>query len=66
MTLDLGFGPFKKRVIGPADEEIEGNKVDPLDRETGEFVVIALSGAVKYAGEFLKVNHEQSLSCRSG
>ena len=65
VTLDLGFGPLKKRVIGPADEEIEGNKVDPLDREAGEVVVIALSGAVKYAGEFLNVSHEQSPSCRN-
>lgn len=57
VTLDLGLGPFKTRVIGPPDEDIENNKVDPLDRGTGEVVVIALSGAVKYAGEFLKVRY---------
>lgn len=68
VTLDLGFGPFKKRVIGPPDEDIESNKVDPLDKEAGEVVVIALSGAVKYAGEFLKVrfrNHRYGCDSQS-
>lgn len=54
VTLDLGLGPFKTRVIGPPDEDIE-TKVDPSERGVGDIAVIALSGLVKYAGEFLKV-----------
>lgn len=61
VTLDLGLGPFKTRVIGPPDEEIESSSADPSEKETKELVVIALSGAVKYAGEFLNVSLRQKV-----
>lgn len=55
VTLDLGFGPFKTRVIGPPEEDIE-NKIASKDKSTSDIVVIGVSGAVKYAGDFLKVS----------
>jgi hypothetical protein len=55
VTLDLGFGPFKTRVIGPPEEDIE-SKVAAKDKSATELVVIGVSGAVKYTGDFLKVS----------
>ena len=58
VTLDLGLGPFKTRVIGPPEEQIEGMKADPSEKSAPTVIVIVLSGIVKYAGEFLKVCNE--------
>eukprot|EP00977_Amphora_coffeiformis_P013630 scaffold3608_cov183-Amphora_coffeaeformis.AAC.17 len=59
VTLDLGLGPFKTRVIGPPDEEIQGNTDDLMKKGASTIIVVALSGAVKYAGEFLKVRSQK-------
>jgi hypothetical protein len=57
VTLDLGFGPFKKRFIGPPEpkegEAPLGNdisKADPLS-----LLVIILSGAVRVTGQAVGV-----------
>ena len=62
VTLDIGFGPFKTRVIGPKDLEISESNDWSVDFEkTGpvEIGVIVLSGGVKAAGQALRV----SLKC---
>ena len=54
VTLDIGFGPFKTRVIGPSDEEeIEINilKQGPLN-----FIIVVVSGLVKLLGQVLGVS----------
>jgi hypothetical protein len=59
VTLDLGFGPFKKRIIGPPEPK-EGEtpfswkdigKADPVS-----LVVILLSGAVRVTGQAVGVS----------
>jgi hypothetical protein len=58
VTLDLGFGPFKKRFIGPPEPK-EGetplgkdlSKADPVS-----LVVILLSGAVRVTGQAVGVS----------
>lgn len=58
VTLDLGFGPFKKRFIGPPEPKegepalgIDIGKADPVS-----LVVILLSGAVRITGQALGVS----------
>merc|ERR1712238_476998 len=60
-TLDIGVGPFKTRVIGPKDLEVEKNKKDsPYDYSVDmsslkptEVPVVILSGGVKVVGKSL-------------
>lgn len=65
ITLDIGFGPFKTRVIGPPEQNkepgteeakeqlIDFDKVSPFDS-----VIIVISGVMKFVGEVLKVSCE--------
>jgi len=64
VTLDIGFGPFKTRIVGPPDEVkepgdtsteklIDFENTDPLG-----LAVILSSGAVKLVGESSKVVRE--------
>ena len=54
VTLDVGIGPFKTRVIGPPDdEEIE---VDLVKKGPINFLVIIISGVVKVFGQVLGVS----------
>ena len=65
VTLDIGFGPFKTRVIGPPDDDGKNGGVDGsgdgdklIDFENTspvEVAVILFSGAVKIVGDVLKV-----------
>jgi hypothetical protein len=57
VTLDVGFGSFKKRVIGP-EEPVEGETVAMKQEDKGPvaFLVIFASGAVKYFGEISGVS----------
>jgi hypothetical protein len=62
VTLDLGFGPFKKRFIGPPEPK-EGEA--PLGKDISKadpasLVVILLSGAVRVTGQALGVSLWQS------
>jgi len=57
VTLDVGFGPFKTRLIGPPDEE-EETKVEILQKGPVEILVIGLSGVVKVFGLALGVLRE--------
>ena len=63
VTLDLGFGPFKTRVIGPPEEEIASKQSESTDKGVTDIIVIGVSGAVKYIGEFLKVSHTKQQIC---
>jgi hypothetical protein len=52
VTLDLGFGPFKTRVIGPPDEEKDFVQTsNPF-----AFLVVIASGLVKLFGEISRVS----------
>lgn len=66
VTLDLGLGPFKTRVIGPPEEEIADLTADPLGKGAGTVAVLVLSGIIKYAGEFLRVSCKCKFCCRDG
>ncbi len=58
VTLDIGFGPFKTRVIGP--KNVEGEKsddwtVDLTDTAPTNLAVIVVSGGAKAVGSAIKV-----------
>mmetsp|Transcript_7202 Transcript_7202/g.9770 ORF Transcript_7202/g.9770 Transcript_7202/m.9770 type:complete len:408 (-) Transcript_7202:250-1473(-) len=63
VTFDIGFGPLKKRIIGPPDEEIKkasGEEDDKklLDLEgitPANLPFVIASGTLKYAGETSKI-----------
>lgn len=66
VTLDIGLGPFKTRVIGPKDLEGEKNKkdnpydysVDMSSLKPAELPVVILSGGVKVAGQSIGLLRE--------
>lgn len=65
VTLDIGIGPFKTRVIGPKDVEgSEKNKgkidyaVDFSEIGPAELPVVILSGGVKFAGQSIGLLRE--------
>ena len=57
VTLDIGFGPFKTRVIGPKDIENDTSNnqydyaVDFSKTSPAELPVVIISGGVKVAGQ---------------
>lgn len=61
VTLDIGFGPFKTRVIGPPEPK-EGETSSTFkmsDASAIDFVVLALSGTVRTFGQILGVSCER-------
>jgi len=55
VTLDIGFGPFKTRVIGPPDKE--GDKGDDFSKLGPlELITVILSGTVKLGGQAIGVS----------
>ena len=63
VTLDIGLGPFKTRVIGPKDLEVDANSkfdyaVDFSKTSPGELPVVILSGGLKAAGQAVGVVRE--------
>lgn len=63
VTLDIGFGPFKTRVIGPKD--VEGKSDNPYDysvdfneASAAELPVVIISGGVKVAGQAIGLVRE--------
>jgi len=67
VTLDIGFGPFKTRIIGPKDAE---KKTDPDESDFTTYIneikeiepkdipIVAVSGALKVYGETSKIIRE--------
>jgi hypothetical protein len=55
VTLDVGLGPFKTRLVGPPEEEIS-LKVDPAKQSVPAVLVVVTSGTVKFIGEFSGVS----------
>jgi hypothetical protein len=55
VTLDIGLGPFKTRLIGPPDKE-EG-EVDKSFTDLGpaELLSVLFFGTAKFAGQFVGV-----------
>jgi hypothetical protein len=62
VTLDVGFGPFKTRVMGPKDAEETSNdydySVDFSDTSASELPVVIISGGVKAAGQAIGLARE--------
>lgn len=67
VTVDIGLGPFKTRVIGPKDEDGDGNtkdkgkfdySVDFGKTSPGELPVVFLSGGVKFTGQSIGLLRE--------
>ena len=65
VTLDIGVGPFKTRVIGPKETEDQEKKKNPYDysvdfSRTGpkDLPVVILSGGVKAAGQSIGLLRE--------
>jgi hypothetical protein len=62
VTLDIGFGPFKTRVIGPKDIEDTTSpydySVDLSETSPAELPVVFLSGSVKAAGQVIGLARE--------
>jgi len=58
VTLDIGFGPFKTRVIGPKDEvgdQKDDWSVDITDTAPTNLAVIVVSGGAKAVGSGIKL-----------
>jgi hypothetical protein len=58
VTLDIGFGPFKTRVIGPKDavgDKTDDWTVDLTDTAPTNLAVIVVSGGAKAVGSAIKV-----------
>mmetsp|Transcript_20530 Transcript_20530/g.50369 ORF Transcript_20530/g.50369 Transcript_20530/m.50369 type:complete len:366 (+) Transcript_20530:186-1283(+) len=57
VTFDIGFGPFKTRIIGPKDLEVDENagkfdfSVDMSKKEVKDLPGIVFAGSVKAAGQ---------------
>lgn len=60
VTLDVGLGPWKTRLVGPPEEEVKELKMEDVFKELGPVEIAALlgSGAVKYAGEGSRIFRE--------
>lgn len=61
VTLDIGLGPFKTRVIGPKDldvENVDDWTVDLTETGPAELAVIVVSGTAKGLGTAIKVLRE--------
>lgn len=69
VTLDVGFGPFKKRVIGPSEVETNGNgngnKISPYDYSVDfsstkpvELPAVIVSGGIKATGQSIGLVRE--------
>ena len=72
VTLDIGFGPFKTRVIGPKDLDAEALQNDwsvDLERTEGaDLAVVVVSGIVKATGQAVGVSSSNScivLACQT-
>jgi hypothetical protein len=62
VTLDIGMGPFKTRVIGPKDIEDTSNpydySIDLSETSPAELPVVFISGSVKAAGQAIGLVRE--------
>lgn len=59
VTLDIGLGPFKTRVIGPKDLDVDNDDdwtVDLADTAPAELAVVVVSGTAKALGTSIKVS----------
>lgn len=64
VTLDVGFGPFKTRLVGPPEKEGEdSNEVDFSSLGPLQLVTVIISGAVKVVGIVVGVS---ASICRNG
>eukprot|EP00527_Entomoneis_sp_CCMP2396_P005994 CAMPEP_0198139316 /NCGR_PEP_ID=MMETSP1443-20131203/2643_1 /TAXON_ID=186043 /ORGANISM="Entomoneis sp., Strain CCMP2396" /LENGTH=344 /DNA_ID=CAMNT_0043801421 /DNA_START=144 /DNA_END=1178 /DNA_ORIENTATION=+ len=57
VTLDIGLGPFKTRLVGPPAEEEEA-KVDIMQKNPGAILVIAVSFVIKLFGQIMRIIRE--------
>lgn len=69
VTLDIGFGPFKSRVIGPSDEALEQQKKEEelVDLSSPVTLLVVLtSGTVNFVGQAAGVSNVSLAWFRSG
>lgn len=55
VTLDIGLGPFKTRVIGPPKESETNEGTALKDISPWSFAILVISGAVNYFGQAMRV-----------
>lgn len=64
VTLDIGFGPFKKRIVGPGDpkddkkEETWEDLINFSEVQGKDWPIVVVSGTVKAFGETSKISRE--------
>mmetsp|Transcript_11383 Transcript_11383/g.17472 ORF Transcript_11383/g.17472 Transcript_11383/m.17472 type:complete len:339 (+) Transcript_11383:73-1089(+) len=59
VTLDIGFGPFKTRIIGPKDLDDDGSAGEDVSLDLGDNPALTVvTGGVKSIGEASKVTRE--------
>jgi len=60
VTFDVGFGPFKSRLLGPSDEVLEANKGEELVDLSNPLtlLVVLTSGSVQLLGKAAGVSRE--------
>ncbi|GKY99393.1 hypothetical protein MPSEU_000894000 [Mayamaea pseudoterrestris] len=58
VTLDIGFGPFKTRVIGPVDKADGAVEKSFTDLGPAELVSVIIFGTAKFAGQIVGVIRE--------
>jgi hypothetical protein len=66
VTFDVGFGPFKTRVVGPSEEELANQApIDITKQSIPTVLLLFLSGAVNYFGKGLGVRCRLLISVHS-
>jgi hypothetical protein len=67
VTLDIGFGPFKQRLLGPSDEVLATKKEEELVDLSSPLtlLVVLTSGTVQLIGKAALVSymHQQASYC---
>lgn len=56
VTLDIGLGPFKTRLIGPPVEEDGTGEIDWSKLGVGTLITVAISGGVRLIGQVVGVS----------
>lgn len=63
MTLDIGFGPLKTRILGPTDEIIQKKKGEELVDMSSPLtlLIVTVSGTIRIIGTFAGVSNSKYL-----
>lgn len=63
VTLDIGFGPLKTRILGPTDEIIQKKKGEELVDMSSPLtlLIVTVSGTIRIIGTFAGVSNSKLL-----